>query len=243
MRRLNPAKVWFGLAGFCLLTFAFATDVMAQERGELHGLSLRFKAEELPTDGFGEFACGSNGGPPRQTIEDWTEFRKCKPEASGLHEVYVRFDDQDEYVGRAINDATYSTNRRGTRVAGHPVILSGLFDDQGVLRIIRFLSDPRGDATERRMAHMLRLAVINRYDPADWVCRDIPPGEGESPVGSVYINSHCEKAMPERRLVVDGKFYRKSGQSDIDPVTREYRPGQFESSTRVEIIDPKLQLP
>ena len=55
-------------------------------------------------DGFGDLACGSNGGPPRQKIEEWSEFAKCRPEANGLHEVYVRFDDEDEYIGKAIEE-------------------------------------------------------------------------------------------------------------------------------------------
>jgi len=46
--------------------------------------------------GFGELACGSNGGPPRQKLEDWSDFAKCRVEESSLHEVYARFDDEDD---------------------------------------------------------------------------------------------------------------------------------------------------
>ena len=135
----------------------------------------------MTLDGFGDLACGSNGGPPRQKLEDWSEFRKCRAEDNGLHEVYARFDDEDEYIGKAIEEPRYARGKTGTRVAGHPVILSVLFDRDGVLRVLRFVTDPRAPSHERRMAHLLRLAVINRYEPDGWTCTDFPPAEGETP--------------------------------------------------------------
>jgi len=103
---------------------AIATSLWGgSDPGEIHGLKLGLKADEMSTDTFGDLACGSNGGPPRQAIDDWSNFRKCRPEPSGLHEVNVRFDDQQDYIGRAIDDPMYAQGRIGTRVAGHPVIL------------------------------------------------------------------------------------------------------------------------
>jgi hypothetical protein len=161
-----------------------ATAAHAQgrpEQGELRGLKLGLDAKTMTADRWGEFACGSNGGPPRQKITDWSEFAKCRPEDSGLHEVYVRFDDEDEYIGRAIDDPLFAAQRKGTRVAGHPVILTVLFDGGGVLRGLRFVSDPRGDPGARRMAHLLRLAIVNRYNPSGWMCTDLPAAAGETP--------------------------------------------------------------
>ena len=212
--------------------------------GEIHGLKLGLKAAEMSTDTFGELACGSNGGPPRQLIDGWAEFRKCRPEASGLYEVSARFDDEQDYVARAIDDPLYAQGRVGTRVAGHPVILSVLFDRDGVLRGIRMISDPRASPLERRMAHMLRLAIINRYEPDGWNCTDMPPAPGETPVGGgVFIKQRCEKTMPGKSLMVEAHFLRKPGQSEIDPATREATSGQFESWTRFEIMDPNYHNP
>jgi hypothetical protein len=223
-----------------------AVPALAQsrsDRGELRGLKLGLDAREMSTSGFGEFACGSNGGPPRQKLEDWSGFGKCRAEDNGLHEVYARFDDEDEFIGKAIDDALYAAQKVGTRVAGHPVILSVLFDRGGILRGLRFVSDPRGDPGARRMAHLLRLAVINRYDPSGWTCTDLPAAAGETPVGGVFLKQRCEKLTPERRLMVEARFLRKPGQNDIDPVTNEYTEGQFESWTRFELFDPNYKLP
>jgi hypothetical protein len=209
--------------------------------GEIHGLKLGLAARSMTMDGFGELACGSNGGPPRQKLGGWLDFGKCRPEENGLHEVAARFDDEDEYIGRAIDDPAYAQGRNGTRVAGHPVILSVLFDAAGVVRGLRFVTDPRAAPYERRMAHLLRLAVINRYGPGGWACTDAPPADGETPVGGVFIKQRCEKVTPERRLTVDTHFLRKAGQSDVDPTTGETRPGAYESWTRCEIFDPEFK--
>ena len=209
------------------------------DHGEIHGLALGLKAAEMSLDGFGDIACGSNGGPARQAIDDWSEFGKCRPEPSGLYEVAARFDDQQEYVGRAIDDPMYAQGRLGTRVAGHPVILSVLFDQAAIVRGIRMVSDPRGSVMERRMAHMLRLAVINRYGLEGWTCIDLPRGPGETEVGGgVFVKERCEKHEAERDLFVEAHFLRKAGQSSVNPATGEATTGQYESWTRFEIMDP-----
>jgi hypothetical protein len=237
------------IARLTLVALCALCGVIAQGRaqptpdpGEIHGLKLGLKAAEMSTDTFGDLACGSNGGPPRQLIDGWAEFRKCRPEASGLYEVSARFDDEQDYVARAIDDPLYAQGRVGTRVAGHPVILSVLFDKDGVLRGIRMISDPRASPLERRMAHMLRLAVINRYEPDGWNCTDVAPAPGETPVGGgVFIKQRCEKHTPERDLMVEAHFLRKPGQSDTNPATGESTVGQFESWTRFELMDPNYK--
>ncbi len=208
------------------------------DRGELRGLKLGLKAQSIQLDGLGDLACGSNGGAPRQRIDDWSGFGKCRTEDNGLHEVYARFEDEREYIGRAIDDPMYARGKAGTRLAGHPVIVSALFDRDGVLRGLRFVTDPRAASHERRMAHLLRLSVFNRYDHEGWSCTDFPPAAGETPVGGIFVKLRCEKLASDRHLTVEARFFRKPGQSDVDPKTGDYRAGQFESSTRFEIFDP-----
>jgi hypothetical protein len=248
----NRRRAWrlcppYGIVLAALAALFISAPACAQPQrdpGEIHGLKLGLKADAMSTDTFGDLACGSNGGPPRQAIDDWSDFRKCRPEPSGLHEVNVRFDDQQDYIGRAIDDPMYAQGRIGTRVAGHPVILSVLFDKDGLLRGIRMISDPRGSIMERRMAHMLRLAIINRYEPDGWSCIDFPPAAGETPVGGgVFIKQRCEKRTAERDLDVEAHFLRKPGQSDVNPTTGETTTGQFESWTRFELMDPNYTKP
>src|SRR5262249_36171749 len=234
VRRLAACVVMLAALGDA----APAHSQTGNDSGEIRGLKLGLTAAATPVAGFGEFACGSNGGAPRLRLEDWSEFARCRPEANGLHEVYARFDDEREYIDRAVEDPRYGGVRGGTRLSGHAVVLSALFDAGGILRALRFVTDPRAPAHERRMAHMFRLTVLNRYGPAGWSGTDFAPAEGETPVGGIFVKQRCEKATPERLLTVEAHFLRKPGQADLDPVTGEYRPGQFESWTRFEIFDP-----
>jgi hypothetical protein len=234
-----------GVGAIVLAILLSNLSAQAQGRrdpGEIHGLKLGLTAKSMTIDGFGEFACGSNGGPPRQKLDGWTDFATCRAEANGLREVYVRFDDEEEYIGKAIDDDQYTRNI-GTRVAGHPVILSALFDDGGILRGIRAVTDPRAAPAERRMAHLLRLAAINHYGPDGWTCIDQPAAPGETPVGGIFVKQRCRKTSAERDITVEAHFLRKPGQSETDPATGEYRAGQYESWTRFELMDPSYRAP
>ncbi len=231
---------WAVLAGPFAAPAAYAQTGV--DDGEIRGLKLGLNARSMRLAGFGELACGSNGGAPRQPLDGWSAFAKCRPEDNGLYEVYARFDDENEYIGRAIDDPMYARGK-GTRLAGHPVILSVLFDRDGVLRALRIVTDPRAASHERRMAHLLRLSVFNRYDADGWTCAEAPPAEGETAVGGIFVKQRCEKRMAERHLFLEARFLRKPGQADVDPRTGEYKAGQFESWTRFEIFEPGFRKP
>jgi len=225
------------------LGFAVARAQAPADPGEIHGLKLGLRAQAMTLDGWGELACGSNGGPPRQKLEGWSEYAKCRAESSGLHEVAARFDDEDEYIARAIDDPLFESQHRGTRVAGHPVILSVLFDDGGVIRGIRFVSDPAAEPIARRMAHLLEVAIINHYGTDGWTCTDEPAAAGETPVGGVFVKQRCTKVTAERDLTIEARFLRKPGQRAVNPATQEYTQGEFESWTRFELLDPTYRKP
>ena len=192
----------------------------------------------MRTDSFEQFACGSNGGPPRQALAGWKDFHKCPPEPSSLREVYARFDSRLQYQALAKDDEALASRLGGTRVGGHAVVLSVLFDEEGIARGIRVVTDPRAPTRERRTAHMLRMRVMAQYGSDDWQCEDFPALPEESPVGGLYVKNRCEKASEGRFLAVEGRFFRKAGQTGIDPTTGELKEGDFESSTRFEILDP-----
>ena len=243
MKILAPRGRVIAAAALALLLPGGAAGAQARpDPGEIHGLRLGLDARTMSTDAFGEFACGSNGGPPRAALDGFADFAKCRAEPSGLHEVYLRFDDEAEYVAKAIDDDQH-TRDIGTRIAGHPVILSVLFDAGGILRGIRAVTDPRAAPAERRMAHLMRLAAINHYGSDGWTCVDEPAAPGETPVGGVFIKQRCRKTTAARDLTVEAHFLRKPGQSEIDPATGEYRGGQYESWTRFELLDPAYHAP
>src|SRR5690242_21906665 len=76
--------------------------------GEIRGLKLGLDARRMSADGFGEFACGSNGGPPRQKLDGFADFSRCRAQPNGLPEVCPRLADEEVHVRRAIKAAQYT---------------------------------------------------------------------------------------------------------------------------------------
>src|SRR6266404_1064993 len=167
-------------------------------------------AEQPNPSEFRGFACGSNGGPPRAPLAGWADFKRCAREAGGLREVYFEYDDELEYIARAHDNDREISRWAGTHEVTFPVITSALFDDAGILKGIRMVTDARPE---------------HKNDIA----------EGESPVGALFVKRVCERNDPAagRRIVIRVNLFRKPGQSGYNPqLPTQLTQGQFESSAR-----------
>ena len=198
---------------------------------------------------FRGFACGSDGGAPRQRLSGWSDFMRCKAGPDGLHEVYFEYDDEYEYIARARDLPREIARWAGTTEGGFPVVVSALFDDGGILAGIRLVTDPRADfrnevtaadLRRRADAHVFGQFMAARFglEPAR-DCKAEPPAEGETAVGDGFVKPRCEAidAQNARRVGVAASFFRKRGQSGVNPeLPRQLTRGQFESSARLEIF-------
>jgi hypothetical protein len=198
---------------------------------------------------FRALACGANGGPPRARLAGWSDFMRCKAGADGLHEVYFEYDDEYEYIARARDLPREIARWAGTAEGGFPVVVSALFDDAGVLAGIRLVTDPRPDfrndvtdaeLRKRTAAHVFGQLMAARFgiEPAR-DCKAEPPAEGETAVGDVFVKQRCVlvDARNKRRVVVAANYFRKPGQSGVNPqLPMQLTQGQFESSARLEIF-------
>jgi hypothetical protein len=201
-----------------------------------------------PAGEFRGFACGANGGPPRAQLSGWSDFRRCPAEATGLREVYFEYDDEYEYIARAKDLPREVSRWAGTAEAGFPVIVSALFDEQGVLRGIRVVTDPRPEhrndliepeLRKRADAYLFGAAMAGRFGiDAARDCTSLPAGEGESAVGTLFVKQACERVDAARglRIGMRASYFRKVGQSGVNPqLPTQLTRGQFESSARLEI--------
>ena len=203
---------------------------------------------QLSPDEFRGFACGSNGGAPRQPLTGWKDFARCRAEPDGLHEVYFEYDDELEYIARAKDIDREITRWAGTTEALFPVVVSALFDDAGSLRGVRMVTDSRpdhrddvteADLRKRADAYLLGGILASRFNviPAR-DCTALPLDEGESAIGALFVKQDCEMAdaASGRRILLRVRFFRKKGQSGVNPqLPTQLTEGQFESSTRLEI--------
>jgi hypothetical protein len=205
-------------------------------------------AEQPAPSEFRGFACGSNGGPPRAQLTGWSDFRRCPAEPSGLHEVYFEYDDELEYIARAHDNDLEISRWAGTHELTFPLVASALFDDAGILKGIRLVTDARpdhrNDITEANRRKRDEFYVFGGIMAARFGiepardCVALPAAEGESPVGALFIKQSCERKdeADGRRFVVRANLYRKPGQSAYNPqLPTQLTEGQFESSARLEV--------
>jgi hypothetical protein len=168
---------------------------------------------------------------------------KCKPDSNGLHEVYFEYDDELEYEARALEDRARIRMYAGTTLYEFPIVASLLFDDAGHVRGMRIVTDPRQQASRDR-AEFWELANFLRQKYADdsWKCRNLPPDEGESPIGDRFVKTRCEKSMPGMQLILEQRLLQKKGQRFVDPQSGKPQPQAFDSETRFEMYDAAVQL-
>ena len=186
--------------------------------------------------------------PPRRQLSGWADFRalRCGSErtARGLFRIRRRI-----RIHRARQDLPREVSRwAGTTEAGFPVVVSALFDDDGVLKGIRVVTDPAPStamtsptpicASARTPICFGGLMAARHGIDAARDCVSLPAAEGEAPSATLFVKQSCEltDAPRGRKIVVRANYFRKTGQSGVNPqLPTQLTQGQFESSARLEI--------
>lgn len=185
----------------------------------------------------GEIACGTNGGPPSLQLRTFADFAKCRPEASGLHEVFFTHDDESDFISLALEDE-YKALQGGTSIYAHPVVFSVLVDTDGIARGIRVVTDERAADRERRVAVALINNLKGRYASWNLSCEELPPVAGQMPVGNRFEHELCtgEQAEPAAAVRLEATYLRKKGQEALSRETQAVNKGYYESRTRLEVV-------
>jgi hypothetical protein len=189
------------LAVVAAAAVAGAPGAGAGAGGDIREFAVGLTVDELPAEGYLGFKCGHNGGKPGKDIAGWGAFADCPADGDGLHEVAFQYDD---------SDVRYE-DLEGTAIAGHQVLISLLFDDQGVVEGIRVFTDPFARSYEKRRAHILSEKVKARFGLDGWDCRNEEPGPGESEIGGLFIKERCRKDLGNRVVDLYTQFYRHYG--------------------------------
>ena len=200
------------------------------DRGEIRGLKLGLNARSMALAASASLPAAATAGRRASRSTAGRRFAKCRAEDSGLYEVYARFDDEDEYIGRAIDDPMYARGKGNT--AGRPP-----GDPVGCCSIATACCGPFASSPiraprphERRMAHLLRLSVIARYGREGWTCRKShrprarPPSEGFS--SSAVRKAQSERDLPGGALPAQARPGRPRPRG-----AGEYKAGQFEKGS------------
>lgn len=192
---------------------------------------------QVPESTVGEIACGTAGGPPGQVLSAFEDFMTCAPEPSGLREVAFTYDDEQDYIAKAL-DVQYRFLQGGTSVFAHPVIVSLLVDEAGLVQGRRIVTDDRISDYDRRSAVTLIRNYKARFGAWSLDCADVPMKEGEQPVGNQFIHELCTGQSPDGStlIAIEASYLRKKGQRAISQETQAVNKGYFESQTRYEEV-------
>lgn len=216
----------------------------AEPRAEIWDIPLGMPVSEIEAD-FVDLACGSNGGPPSRRLAGFADFATCRPEKSGLHEIYLRYDDEQEYVARSLEQRRDVMRFGGTVAFGFPVVASLLIDADGLLQGRRLVTDPRpANQTSRPRFEFWTLGnLLRNHFGSDWACTNAEPAAGENPVGTYFVKSECTLENDTGRFSIAQQYLQKRGQTFIDPVTTRFQPDAFDSMTRFEQLAPDFEAP
>lgn len=234
---MTRAKTLLALFGLCLSAHAALGQARVEPVYSIWDVVLGQPVTQVPDADVGEIACGTNGGPPGQSLASFSDFMACPPEDSGLREVEFNYDDEQDYIARAM-ESEYKFLQGGTSVFAHPVIVSLLVDPEGIVQGRRIFTDNRISDRERRTAFTLIRNFKARYSDWSLDCADIEMKEGEQPVGEQFVHELCSGQSPDGAtlIAIEASYLRKKGQHGINRETQEVNTGYFESQTRYEEV-------
>lgn len=193
---------------------------------------------QIPFQEVNDLACGTKGGPPSVLLKTTEDFRTCAPEPSGLREVHFSYDDESDYVAKAM-EIEYRAVQGGTSIYAHPVIVSVLVDDGGIVRGIRIVTDDRVSNYDRRTSVTLARNLQARFNGLNPECTDIPPKPGQNPVGRNFIHEVClaTDAAQGVNIRIEAYLLRKRGQEALNRETQQANRGYFSSGTWFEMVE------
>lgn len=189
---------------------AAAETVPGTPENDLREFRIGMAADELPRTGYLGFACADAG----RKLDGWQGFRQCPADASGWHAVRFQYDEAANPLAKV--NGLYE----GTKVGGHPVLLTALMGDDARLKGLVIETDPAARLYLRKKAFLFGEQVKARYGGAGWTCTTEDPAADQEPVGGVFVNEHCEKTTAVRKLTLDRVLFRRSGQDLKDFVSR-----------------------
>jgi hypothetical protein len=243
----HRSKGWGGMQVLLIVASLAALPGIAtsQELGveptfSIWDVQLGQPVSEVPDSAAAIIACGTNGGPTSIELKSFGDWEQCTPEASGLREVAFVYDDEQDYIARAL-ELEYRALSGGTSMYARPVVVSILVDDKGVAQGIRVVTDDRASDNDRRLAVVLIDNLQARFSPWNLDCQDIPMRPGEQPVGLRFVHELCTGSNPDgsgQRVLIEGSYLRKKGQEGLNRETQQVNTGYFESKTRLEVVNP-----
>jgi hypothetical protein len=221
-----------------------AQDSAIEPSFAIWDVKLGLPVTQIPDTAAAIIACGTFGGPASTELASFADWAQCPPEPTGLHEVQFSYDDEKDYIARAM-EMQLRALAGGTSVYAHPVVLSVLVDDKGLAQGIRVITDDRASDHDRRVAMALSRNLKDRFGEWGLTCTDIPMRDGEMKVGNDFTHERCVGENPDikgQKLLIEASYLRKKGQEAISQDTQAVNKGYYESRTWMELVNDPYPL-
>lgn len=183
-----------------------ATASQAQEF-DLREFFVGMNAAEFPRSGYHDITCVD---APAIKSDGWEVWRECPGRSDGVRVIRMAFDTPDD------PRVAIRPSARGTRVGGLPVEAHLLLDNGG--RLVEINLSPQLDGAPpfvAKRANMLALEAKSRFGEEGWTCTQSAPDAARVPIGSVFIDEHCEKQTAQRRIIVERRLYRNANSGGV----------------------------
>jgi hypothetical protein len=199
------------------LVLAAAPARAAEDGKDIRDIAIGMKVAELPQVGYVELLCAK---APDKQLDSWEGFAQCPANDKGQREVRFQFDESDD------PRAKYNDRSRGTKIGGHPVLISLLISKAETVDGILIETDPKVRLFMKKKAFLMGEQIRQRYGEDGWTCADRPKAADEEPIGGEFIKERCEKMTQTRRYVYERDLFQSAGQALKD----------FVSTTRLAIL-------
>lgn len=238
-RRIGTALAGVLVCCAALSGVAQAQDPAVEPGFTIWDVKMGAPVTDIPDSAVATLACGTNGGPASIPLKHFADWQHCTPEATGLRELGFVYDDEKDYIARAM-ELEFRALAGGTSVYAHPVMVSVLVDDKGLVQGIRIVTDDRARDRDRRLAVALNRNFQARFGAWGLECQDIPMQEGEQKVGDEFTHQRCTGTNPDGRgqkLLIEASYMRKKGQEALSRDTQQVNKGYYQSQTRLELVN------
>jgi hypothetical protein len=182
------------------------------DQNDLREFRVGMPVSALPESGYNGFACAAE---PTKMLSGWSDYKNCPTGPDGTHAVSFRYDSS-------------ATREGGTVVAGQPVTLALLIDDQAEVVGLRIATDPHTRLYLHKKAHLFALQVRARFGEDGWTCQKTEPTATQQPIGGVFFHDHCEKVTQSRHFVLDRELFHDPAKPLVD----------FTDGTQLTILKP-----
>jgi hypothetical protein len=180
----------------------------APEGADLRDIRVGMRVDEIAPDGYADLIC--RDGPPRK-LSGWGEWGACPADAAGRHAIGFSYAE--------------GTTRNGTRVGGHPALLTLLVGGDARVAGLVIETDDGVPLYLRKKGHLLGMQARSHWGDEGWTCREDKAQGDETPLGDTFVKEECRKSLPDRTVTVRRELFHHAGRD----------PRAFVSRTRITV--------